>query len=385
MAPGVAANGGGGFLVGWTHVRHDGGENRDIFLRRFDGDGVPLTGELSGAVIPDRIGSELVSVSSDAAGDFVIAFSSPSLCCDFLINAYYKRFHADGTQKDSAHSVDGVNFGGDNFLKDVAVAPDGSFLLGWSHSSDSGPISEWGVYTRFVDSAGTADATVTQLSMELGTPTIAAAPNGGFLMAYSRHAQWLAADGTTTGPLVSLEHLGAGLTFEFRPLVLPSGMGVIVFADRDSTSSTNQILAQRIAPDGTLIGGAVSLTETPIPAASGVFSLDADVLPDGGFLVVWERPAALGMPRDIYARQFRGDGFPLSAEVLVNPSDFGDERDARVASTSVGRAVVVWQNVDGQDGDEGGIYGQRLSLVPTLMFADGFESGDVSAWSAMEP
>ena len=51
------------------------------------------------------------------------------------------------------------------------------------------------------------------------------------------------------------------------------------------------------------------------------------------------------------------------------------------AAEASGNFVVVWDSW-GQDGFDGGVFGQRL---PAALLVDGFETGDCSRWSTTAP
>ncbi len=381
LAPDVAPQGGGGFVVGWMHIRQDGGENRDLLFRRFDADGLPLTAEIQGPIVSDRFSSTLYAVESDAAGDFIAAFATQILCCNFFTIPIYERFDADGFSKGTSQNI-GLSGGESNFFSSLAVAADGSALIGWGAGLEA-PSADQGAYLLFVDSTGMeVPPEGTQLNNKISRPHLAAAPGGGFLMDLLGEAFWLAADGTATGPGTPLDLATTGGLIDIEVMVLPSGVGLFVWSVWDVPADTSEFFARRIGTDGTLIGPIVPLLDVPIP---GSVRVDATVLPNGEFVVVWDQAAVSGGPGNIFARQFLANGVPLSPATLVNPSDFGDEREPRVAAAGGDGIVVVWENTDGQDGDEGGIYAQRLSNAPPPIFVDGFESGDTTAWSATTP
>jgi len=80
--------------------------------------------------------------------------------------------------------------------------------------------------------------------------------------------------------------------------------------------------------------------------------------PAGDFIVVWEG----GPDADagaVMARRYDAGGSALGDEFRVNTTEAGAQHEPDVALDSVGRAIVVWTS-DGQDGDAGGIYYQRL-------------------------
>jgi hypothetical protein len=380
LDPKVVANGpGGGFLAAWVHVRGDGGELRDIFFRRFDADGMPLTGEIPGTVVSDRQSSSIVTMEANASGQFVIVITTQVTCCDFPNIAAYRRFDATGTVEEASGSLRAASLT-DTGVASAAIAADGSALFGWYHPILSGAMNR-GDYLTSLDSAGTQGPNDKLTSMEVGA-FVAPVPGGGYFLLLGREAGWLDADGTPTGPLTPVPLTVDGFVTDLRVFVQPSGVALIVWGVWDVVADMSRLFARRVAQDGSLIGPEVPLLETP---ETWFINADAAMLPNGQFVVTWDAAQVNGGTKDIYVRQFRADGFPLSPVELVNRSNAGNEREPNIAALSTDSVVVVWENVDGQDGDEGGVYGQRLRVLPTPFFADGFESGDTGAWSFTRP
>jgi hypothetical protein len=100
---------------------------------------------------------------------------------------------------------------------------------------------------------------------------------------------------------------------------------------------------------------------------------------DGNFIVIWSALGQDGSGRGIFGRVFDGSGVPLGGEFAVNSYTTGDQQNPSVTAGPNNRFAVVWQSLD-QDGSGQGIFGQRFVLDP--IFADGFESGSLAAWSS---
>jgi hypothetical protein len=84
----------------------------------------------------------------------------------------------------------------------------------------------------------------------------------------------------------------------------------------------------------------------------------------GGFVVVWGSPGEDGEDggHSVLVRAFSQTGAPLGDPLRVNTFTAGEQWAPRVASDGSGRFAVVWTS-DGQDGDAGGIYGQRFTIA----------------------
>ena len=95
-----------------------------------------------------------------------------------------------------------------------------------------------------------------------------------------------------------------------------------------------------------------------IPADLSQDSVALGTLPNGGFVAVWESSQQDGDGSGVFGRRFQRDG-SLFEEFQINTYTTDSQNNPAVATFSDGRFVVVW-NSYGQDGDNGGIYGQML-------------------------
>jgi len=111
------------------------------------------------------------------------------------------------------------------------------------------------------------------------------------------------------------------------------------------------------------------------------------VEPQGDFVVVWDSWGSYGTDTSglvVEAQRYDSSGAPMGGEFQVNSYTGGNQSGGAVAADTQGSFVVVWSSElsDGTDTDRESIQGQRFS---TAFFADGFESGDTSAWSNTVP
>jgi hypothetical protein len=81
----------------------------------------------------------------------------------------------------------------------------------------------------------------------------------------------------------------------------------------------------------------------------------------GRFVVIWDSRGQDGQYGGIFGQRFDSLGSRVGTEFAVNTHTTGDQRQARVAMNSSGSFVVVW-NSD-QDGDNTGIVGQRFDAT----------------------
>lgn len=81
---------------------------------------------------------------------------------------------------------------------------------------------------------------------------------------------------------------------------------------------------------------------------------------DGNSIVVWCSDGQDGDSGGIYGQRYLSDGNVSGPEFSVNSYVTGDQTQPSVAADSSGNFVVVWSSY-GQDGSDWGVYGQRFS------------------------
>jgi hypothetical protein len=123
-----------------------------------------------------------------------------------------------------------------------------------------------------------------------------------------------------------------------------------------------------------LLGWDSALFGQPFGASGGEFRVNATTTHDqfapavafdsaGGFIVAWNGGSgemSKTLVAQIYVQRFTGTGSPVGGELLVNAfTTAGDQFDPRVAASSPGRFVIVWEDAGGSDGDQIGVIGQR--------------------------
>ena len=93
-----------------------------------------------------------------------------------------------------------------------------------------------------------------------------------------------------------------------------------------------------------------------------------DIFADGSFLLTWTSAGQDGSGNGGYGQRFTEAGLPIGVEFQINTTTLGSQFNPQVTVLSDGGFVIVWESW-GQDGDAGGIYGQRYS-------SDGSTIGD---------
>jgi hypothetical protein len=139
-----------------------------------------------------------------------------------------------------------------------------------------------------------------------------------------------------------------------------AGNFVVVWQSFAQDGSSQGVYAQRYAASGIIAGGAFRVnTHTSLNQSTPSVAVDAD----GNFVVVW---ASLngqdGSGSGIYGQRYNAAGVAQGSEFKVNTYTTGDQTVPSVAMDADGDFVVTWAS-NAQDGNVGGIYGQRYNTA----------------------
>jgi hypothetical protein len=324
LFPSVAADASRLVFV-WASNLQDG-SGWGIFGRQFDA--VTGTGGPEFPVSTYTIGAQSEpSVSSDAAGNFVVVWQSVQDGDGYGVLA--RRFSATGTAQGPEFPVNSTTTG-DQLHARVSMNAEGSFVVVWQSTGQDG--SSGSVQAQRYATSGVPAGAEFQVNSyttdEQGHPSVAIDASGRFLVAWESSTQ----DG--------------------------DGFGVF---------------AQRYEAVGTPVGGefrvnsqTVGTQQYPVVASDG-----------RAFVVVWG-----GFPAvnhwDAFGRRYDAQG-AQGPEFRLNTFTTGAQFRASVASMGAGQFVTAWSGTD-QDGHASGVFGQRF--LADVIFRDGFEAGPLDASSA---
>ncbi len=163
-------------------------------------------------------------------------------------------------------------------------------------------------------------------------------------------------------------HTGGDQT-QAAATALEGGGFVVVWTSNGEDGEATGVYGRLYGADGQPAGEAFQVnTET----AGQQLWPAATALPDGGFVVVWtshlESDGQDGDRGGIFAQRYDAAGTAVGAEFQVNSFTVENQWMPAITTLADGGFVVVWRAY-GQDGDAGGIFGQRYG-------ADGLASGD---------
>ena len=218
----------------------------------------------------------------------------------------------------------------------VAAEPTGGFVVVWQSVSYSAGQDgdKSGVFGQRFDAAGTPVGGEFQVNSyttgDQSYPAVAQDPDGGFVVVWESGGYYGAQDGDRNG----------------------------VFGQRFDA------------------GGARAGAEFQVNSYTTGFQGSPAVAVDdsGNFVVVWastDFPVSEDGDRSgVFGQHFARTGEPLGDQFQVNTYTAGDQGGPSIAAGADGRFVVVWQSgayffSGGQDGDQGGIFAQRLRTTRT--------------------
>ena len=332
LRPAVAADAGGGFVVVWASYRQDGSDY-GVFGQRYDAAGARAGAEFR--VNSATAGTQFApDVAVDAGGGFVVVWLSGSAARGFDVAG--QRYDAAGTPQGPEFVVNAYTTG-DQGYPVVAPRPDGGFVVAWhGDGADDGD-----VFAQRFDSAGARLGPEIRVNTYRAStqryPAIAADPAGNFVIGWQSYGQ----DG--------------------------SGWGV--FARRFDA------LGEPQGPE--LAVNAFTTGEQARPSLSA-----AD---DGGFAVAWDAEGQDGSERGVFARLYAADGAPRGTEFRLNEFTPGAQGGSALAAQPGGEFAAVWSSHSATHdvyGPGEGTFGRRFGMPADMIFADGFESGSLRAWSA---
>jgi hypothetical protein len=371
--PSVAANAAGDFVVAWSSYGQDGSGD-GLFARRFSSAGAPLATEfqVNTRTIDNQYES---SVAASPAGDFVVAWQSRAPQDGSDSGVFARSFSSVGAALATEFQVNAHTASSQRYPS-VAVDADGDFVVAWLSYGQDGPDDT--VLARRFSSAGAALATEFQVNTHTASyqysPSLAASADGDFVVAWGSYRQ----DGSSGVFARRFSSAGAALAAEFQvnthttsgqgsPSVAANAAGDFVVAwGSQSEDGSYAAVFARRFSSA----GAPLATEFQVntyTASGQVFPSAANA--GGDFVVAWGTLGQDGSNLGVFARRFSSAGVPLATEFQVNAYTTLDQSMPSVAADADGDFVVAW-NSDGQDSSSFGAFAQRFA-VPDLLDIDG--------------
>lgn len=262
--------------------------------------------------------------------------------------------------------------GADVSYEKITSLAGGGFVLTWE---SYGPFSDGGIHAQIYDAAGAAigdPVWVDRTGYNDQFPSVAATPDGGFLITWNAYSAATGADivaqrydssGSAVGNEFRINSTLPGQQFESSIASTSDGGFVVTWlSDQQQQGNNLDIYAQRYDAAGAALGGEFQVNT----ATSGTQSAAAiAALKGGGFVVTWESLAPDGSG-SIYAQLYGSDGVAIGNGLQVSNHATSDQSSPTVTSMSDGGFVVSWVSV-GQNGDGSSVYAQRYDASGTTV------------------
>ena len=349
----------------------------DIFLRRFDRDGNPLSDDVQlNLNLTNGTQDETYLARDPVSGDFLVCYSDRHSNDGDQMGCAGRFYRGDGTpyadeQILNTHTVDS------QFEPHAAFMPNGRVMVAWSDAGTDGSVGCIGrVFNR--------DGTPVSAEFLINTPSdktqidpsMACSRNGLFVCAYVDAsgdtgeprevlARLFDQNGSPLGAPFLVNSSSVGMQRDVLVAMDADGDFVVVWQDESATDGSGfGIFARLFNSSGTPKGPQFVVTNT-----TAGDQRDPHVSMDfvGNFVVTWESDASGDF--DLYLRRFARNGNPLGNELLVHTNTAGDQTKGKTCLSQGGdRMISVWYD-NSIDGD---IYA-RLFTIP-MIEADGVPS-----------
>ncbi len=355
----------GDYVVTWTSSGQDGSGD-GVYAQRYNAAGIAQGTEFR--VNTTTTGHQWAStVAMDAAGDFVVTWASSGQDGSGD-GVYAQRYNAAGVAQGGEFRVNTTTVN-DQTYSTVAMDAAGDFVVTWSSYAQDG--HGWGIYAQRYDAAGVAQGGEFQVNTATGNyqiyPTVAMDAAGDFVVTWSSngqdgdswgvYAQRYDAAGMAQGGEFLVNTTTTGLQKFSTVAMDASGDFVVTWTSNGQDGSSYGIYAQRYDAAGMAQGGEfqVNTTTAGIQRFSTV-AIDAA----GDFVVTWQSYGQDGSSYGVYAQRYDAAGVAQGGEFLVNTTTTATQGYATVAMDAAGDFVVAWSSA-GQDDSGYGVYSQRYA------------------------
>jgi hypothetical protein len=318
----IAMNAAGNFVIAWQSLGQDG-DAFGTFARRYNQAGSPVGSEFLVNIFTTN-SQHVPSVAMDAAGDFVITWSSEGQDDDstFQGNVFARRYSSTGSPISSEFRVNTYTTD-TQYASRIAMDAAGDFVITWLSREQDG--NNLGVYAQRYGSTGSPIGTEfrvnTYTDSKQDSPAIAMDSNGDFVITWMSYIE----DGSSYGIYAQrYSSTGSPVGTEFRvntytsryqtfPTIAMDSDGdfVVAWSSGDVYAGEGQegdyygIYAQRYGSTGSPVG-----TEFHVNTytSSWQFYPSAAMDSDGDFVITWGSYLQLGNGYEVYAQRYNSSG-----------------------------------------------------------------------------
>ena len=358
----IAVNANGEYVVVWSDA--SGTTNEDIYARVFDADGTPISGQIS--VNDTTTGRQWdPGVGIDNSGNIVVVWSSQH-SVTFANDVYFRRFNKFGVPL-SGDSLANITQTSAQRWTAVAMAPTGEFAIAWAGNQSA----KDDIYFQLFNSSGTKQLVADEQVNTIGgttqdtRPDIAMKSDGEFSISWQSttggsndvYVASYNAAGVKDGVEISVDAgLGlAGNDMEFASIgIADDGRYTVTLFDQTTTNIRGALFdnSNSFVSGGVINTTALSGSTAPMiavnPVSNEMAILWTNTLAPNGIQVLGQKLDATGAM----------DG----VEIVVNTTIAGDQSGQSVGYSSNGYVYITYNSPHGGDFD---IYSKILCTPPS--------------------
>jgi len=348
IAPNLAVNAQGEFVVSWTSVVSG---TYAIYLKRFRANGVAISQEALAGSPAARLQSSM-AVAIDASGNSVVTWCSqgqPSL----EVDVWLRRFNASGVAQGAPVRAN-TYIPGTQAGNTVAMNSTGEFIVVWESSQQAS--ATYDIYAQRYSAAGVPVGgeflVNTLLVGEQQLADVALADDRSFVIAWQSDNRWndpsslptiyarqYRANGTATDIERPVSSSPTGRAFAPKLGLDNAGNYLIAWRQYDIVTADQDIYARRYVQD--TLPAVVLLTNqqtvTPISGATGSFSYYRLDVPAGASSLQIDMTGPAGGDADLY---LRFAGLPLSNVWDIRPYLFGSNESVVINNIPAGQWFI---------------------------------------------
>lgn len=364
--PALSMNREGDFVVAWASNSQDG-DGWGVFAQMFSSSGGVVGGELQVNTYTAGL-QRFPAVGIDGSGDFVVVWQS--LGQDGSLDGVFaQRFDSSGGAVGSEFQVN-TYITGWQIRPAVGMDGDGGFVVAWESRSPVG--SFIGLFAQRYDSFGSpvgAEFRVnTYTSGDLSKPDVGAEDNGDFVVVWETEnkggsgnagvfARRFDSSGNGLGTEFQVNTFNTGWQYDPAVGVVDDGDFVVAWVSWNQDGDGWGVFAQRFDSSGGVVDGEFRVnTYTTSHQARPAVVTDGD----GSFVIAWRSYEQAGSLDGVFARMFDSSGSEVGGEFQVNTCTPEGEYRPAVGMDDEGGFVVAWPCGNSADGDDWGIFAQRV-------------------------
>lgn len=400
----VAMDAEGNFVVVWMSEGSGGSDTLldSIQGQRYGSDGDPRGSEFQiNTYTPNRQVEPDIAVAP--SGEFVVTWTSMgSLNGDYSGRSVQAQRYTSEGNPQGAQFIVNTYTTYNQWYSSVDVDSEGNFVVAWQSTGTYLSIEDIKAQRFSSDgsSLGSEFQVNTYTTSYQWNPEVGVMPNGDFVVVWASRGSFggdtsgfsiqgrrYASNGSSQGSQFQINSYTEGYQLHAEVAVSSEGDFTVVWNSAGSNggdTSGLSIQAQRFDSGGSAVGPQFQVNAYTTNSQNfPVIAIDDS----GNFMVSWQdngAPEAYPFPQSVQGRHFSSQGIALGPQFTVNSYTTGNQNGPALAAGPRGNFVVTWFSYgsNGTDDGSGSVQGQR---VRGLLFADGFESGDTSVWSAVSP